>query len=110
MLRDLDVLILDALRPVAPPFDPFAVTERFAALMREYRVSIVEGDRYAGAWVSTAFEKARVRYMPSDKTKSQIYLAAEPLFSRRQVQCRDRGHPLGGGAPVDPDVTGVPAA
>ena len=38
---------------------------------------------------STAFSQNGVRYVPADKTKSEIYLSAEPLFSRGQVELLD---------------------
>lgn len=46
--KDNDVVILDALREVKPPFSPEAVVIELAALLKSYRVTRVSGDRYAG--------------------------------------------------------------
>ncbi|UCG11478.1 MAG: terminase family protein [Deltaproteobacteria bacterium] len=87
--KDGEKMILDCIRAVPPPFDPFVVTEDFVKVLREYRCNSVEGDKYAGDWPSTAFGQHGIRYVPSTKTKSEIYLAAEPLFSRGQVELLD---------------------
>ena len=87
--RDNGVIILDCIRSVNPPFDPFTATEDFAKTLKEYRISTVQGDKYTGEWCSTAFANNGIRYMASDKNKSEIYLSAEPLFSRRQIELLD---------------------
>ena len=38
---------------------------------------------------STAFGNKGIRYIPADRTKSELYLACEPLFSRGQVELLD---------------------
>ena len=43
-------LILDVIRAVRPPFDPSAVVEEYAALLKTYGCYQVIGDRYAGQW------------------------------------------------------------
>lgn len=82
-------LILDCLRYVDPPFDPFQVTADFAQVIKEYHVETVVGDRWSGGWVQEAYKKEGIRYIVSDMTKSLIYLAAEPHFSRKQVELLD---------------------
>jgi hypothetical protein len=74
---------------VAPPFDPQAVTEQFAALLRDYRVTSVAGDNYSAAWVQDAWSKCGSRYTCSELPKSQIYLECLPLFTRGLVSLPD---------------------
>ena len=42
-----DVVVLDAVREVRPPFSPEAVVADFATLLKTYRIHQVTGDRYA---------------------------------------------------------------
>jgi hypothetical protein len=87
--NDNGTTILDCIREARPPFDPFVVTEDFAEVLKEYLCFSVTGDKYTGEWCSTAFANNGIRYLASDKTKSEIYLSAEPLFSRGQVELLD---------------------
>ena len=58
-------VILDVMREVKPPFNPEAVTLEFADLMRRYRISQVNGDRYGGQWVADSFRRAGIYYAPA---------------------------------------------
>lgn len=53
--------------------NPAAICGDFAALLKTYGVTKVKGDRYAGQWVSTEFERHGVRYEHSEKDRSAIY-------------------------------------
>jgi len=86
---DNGTLVQDVLRAAIPPFDPYRVVTEYAGLLRQYNISTVHGDRYAGAWVSEAFAARGVRYIPSPLTKSEIYLSFEPLLARGQVELLD---------------------
>jgi hypothetical protein len=65
--------VLDALRERRPPFSPDEVVEEFAALLKTYRISAVTGDRYAGEWPRERFQRHGITYIPSTRTKSDIY-------------------------------------
>jgi hypothetical protein len=39
--------VLDVIREVPPPFSPEGVVVKFAALLRDYRIHSVIGDKYA---------------------------------------------------------------
>ena len=41
-------IVIDVIREVRPPFDPVAVVDNFAALLKTYRISKVLGDHYGG--------------------------------------------------------------
>jgi hypothetical protein len=87
--REKDLLVQDVLKATRPPFDPYEVVTDYAKALKEYHISNVVGDRYAGAWVSEAFQKHGIRYITSPLTKSEIYLAFEPLLARGQVELLD---------------------
>ena len=77
--------ILDLVRERKPPFSPEAVVDEYAKILRDYRVSTVRGDRYAGEWVAEQFRKHGVNYEPSEKSKSDIYCEMLPLINSRAV-------------------------
>ena len=87
--REKEILIHDVLKAANPPFDPYEVVSDYAKALKEYGCSSVTGDKYAGTWVSEAFQKHGIRYIPSLLTKSEIYLAFEPLLARGQVELLD---------------------
>lgn len=81
--------MLDLVREMRPPFSPESVVEDFSQTLAAYRVGRVHGDRYAGEWPREQFKKRGVDYLPSDKVKSDIYLAALPLLNSGKVQLLD---------------------
>jgi hypothetical protein len=84
-----DRVVLDCLRERVPPFDPQSVVQEFTAILRRYGLSEVAGDRYAGGWVSSAFEKLGIRYVASERDRSAIYCECLPLFSSRRLELLD---------------------
>jgi hypothetical protein len=87
--REGSRLVQDLLRAVRPPFDPYTVVSNYSKILKEYRISSVTGDKYAGAWVSEAFLKHGIRYIPSPMNKSELYLSFEPLLARGEVELLD---------------------
>ena len=77
--------VVDALRGAKPPFDPQEATGEFADLAKQYRITGVVGDNYAGEWVAAAWEKTGISYAKCDLVKSKLYLECLPLFSRNVV-------------------------
>jgi hypothetical protein len=61
------------------------VAQEYAALARDYGVSKIVGDNFAGEWVSASFADAGMRYERSPLTKSALYLEALPVFNRGAV-------------------------
>jgi len=49
----------------------------------------VTGDRYGSQWVVDAFRRVGVQYTASELTKSEIYVAAQPLFAQRRIELLD---------------------
>lgn len=72
-----------------PPFDPRTAVERFVAILREYRVGSVTGDRYAGETFRRDFERAGIDYDISDGSKSDLYEAFEPHLNSHHVVLLD---------------------
>jgi hypothetical protein len=58
----------------------------FAGLVKGYGLREVTCDRYGGEWPVEAYCKQRVNYVLADKTASEVYLSALPLFSNRQIE------------------------
>jgi hypothetical protein len=73
--------VLDLLFERKAPFNPSEVTAEIAALLKSYRCSSVTGDKYAAQWVVEAFAKTGIKYVQSDRDRSEIYLDCLPLFT-----------------------------
>ena len=84
-----DRAILDCVREVRPPFSPEATVREFADDFKRYRLTQATSDRYAGSWPTEAFRKVGVTVKPSDRTRSEIYLAALPMVMSHQVELLD---------------------
>jgi hypothetical protein len=83
------VAVLDCLRERTAPFSPDDVVREFVETLRAYNVSEVVGDRYASAWCSQAFERAGVRYKPSEKPKSELYREVLAPINSKRVELLD---------------------
>ncbi len=75
----------DVIRATRPPFDPRSVVEEYAQLIRQFGLSDVTGDRYGAEWVAAAFAERSINYKPAEKSKSDLYLEALPLFTRGAI-------------------------
>jgi hypothetical protein len=87
--RDGDRIVLDLLRWWAPPFSPSAVIGEIAALMAQYGITSISGDRYAPGFVAEQFRQHHVLYVPSPLDRSQIYLEALSLVNSGQCLLLD---------------------
>jgi hypothetical protein len=92
--REDERFIADVVRAVPAPFDPSTVVREFAALAKDYRVTRLRGDNYSAEWVSSAFKDAGLRYEPSDRPKSALYLESLPLWTRSQINIPDHSRLL----------------
>jgi Terminase large subunit, T4likevirus-type, N-terminal len=82
-------VILDRLVAVAPPFDPEATVVRFCEVLSSFGLSRVTGDAYGGDWIVSSFARHGVSYQSSERTASEIYVEAGPLFSQGLVELLD---------------------
>jgi hypothetical protein len=88
--RENDIIVIDALRDVRPPFSPEGVVREFAKLLKSYRITTVRGDRYAGEWCREVFRKRGIEYRPADKNKSEFYVDLLPAVNSRRLALLDK--------------------
>ena len=72
-----------------PPFDPRAAVERFASILKEWGLSTVQGDKFAGETFLKDFERHHIDYRVSKQSKSDMYEALEPVLNAREVLLPD---------------------
>jgi len=82
-------IVLDRIEDRRPPLAPQDVAGEYAGIMKAYGCFECTGDKYAGEWVTKAFEAAGVDYRNSALNKSEIYLEFEPLLAQGQVDLLD---------------------
>lgn len=87
--REGDVIVLDALLEVRPPFNTDAATAQVADLFKRYGITTVRGDRYGGSWPAQALAKHGIHYDPCPLATSDLYLECTPLFSSGRVRLLD---------------------
>lgn len=83
------MVVIDCLRSWPPPFSPEAVVSECAALLKQYRLHRVTGDRYAGEWPREAFGRQGVLYEECQQAKSDLYLTFIPALTSKQVELPD---------------------
>ena len=83
------VTVLDCVREIKAPFSPAAAVAELAPVLASYHCLFPESDRYAGQWPTEAFAKHQITVRPSEKTKSDLYLAALPALNSRTVELLD---------------------
>ena len=82
-------VVVDCLRWFTPPFSPEVTTREFSETLKSYHISTVFGDRYAGSWPAEQFSKFGIKYEPSSKTKSELYVDLLPLVNSARIQLLD---------------------
>lgn len=65
---------------------PAEITAGYAALIKTYNIRKVTGDKYAGSWPGDEFEKHGIKYSPSEKPKSGLYLDLLPALNSGRVE------------------------
>jgi hypothetical protein len=83
--KESERIIIDAIRDVRPPFSPEATINDFAILLKQYRVNTVTGDKYAGEFPRELFRRRGIKYIPSDKPKSDLYRDLLPGLNSGRV-------------------------
>ena len=72
-----------------PPFNPRSAVARFATALKDYRLSSVIGDQYAGQTFKADFESHGIAYRSAGRTKSEFYEALEPALNAGEVELPD---------------------
>lgn len=86
------MIVVDALRERRAPFVPNEVAAEFSALLKAYGVTEVCGDRFGGEWPREALKQHGVRYVPSERTKSELYGNLLPILNGRGVELPNDAH------------------
>jgi hypothetical protein len=81
--------VIDALREVRAPFSPEDAVAEFARLLKNYRVTKIVGDHYAGEWPIERFAKFGIRFEPSAKAKSYLYVDLVALINSKRIHLLD---------------------
>lgn len=81
--------ILDLIREVKPPFSPDEVCWDFSEDLKRYKISKVQGDKYAGIWPVERFQEHGIEYEQSAMAKSDIYKELLPLINSGEVELLD---------------------
>ena len=83
-------IVLDFVREKRKaPFSPASVVEEFAGVLKQYRLSTVTGDRYAGESAAGGFQGFGVAYQVSPLNRSELYLSTLPLLNSGRVRLLD---------------------
>ncbi|MBE0471448.1 MAG: hypothetical protein IBX55_18305 [Methyloprofundus sp.] len=92
--REGDIVILDAVRSIKPPFSPDSVVKEYAELLKQYRIDTVIGDRYAGEFPRELFRKSAITYEVADRPRSDLYRDTLPLINSGRVELLDNAEIL----------------
>jgi hypothetical protein len=86
---DRTISVIDCVYEAVPPFDPEYVTRQAAATLKEWKITEVYGDAYAGAWPVTAMSRNGIRYITAPLSASELYLHTLPLWTSGRVRMLD---------------------
>ena len=84
-----DLVILDVVREVKPPFSPELTAQEFAALFKTYGITNIEADRWGSEFVVEAFARYGVYCEQSAKPKSEIYRESLPIITSGRARLLD---------------------
>ena len=87
--RDRDTIVLDVVRAIKPPFSPEQVINDYCELLKDYNITNVVGDRYAGEFPRELFYKRGINYDLSKKNKSELYRDLLPVLNSGFVELLD---------------------
>lgn len=82
-------IVLDLIREAKPPFRPQEVVKDFSEVLKNYGISLIKSDRYAGEWVSSSFRDQGIMVENSELSASAIYLNFLPLISNGSIELLD---------------------
>ena len=73
-------VVLDALRERRPRFVPAAVVAEYAALLKSYGISKLQGDRWGGGFHADEWRRQGITYEACERNTTENYLASLPLL------------------------------
>ena len=68
---------------------PHSIVSQYAAVLMQYGLREVVGDKYASGWVKDAFREFGISYRYAAMNRSEIYLEVGPLFATGLVKIPD---------------------
>ena len=80
---------LDLVRERKPRFVPSDVIAEFAAILRLYKITDVQGDGFAGGFHADEWAIHNIKFVPCERTTSENYLAALPILLSGRVRLID---------------------
>jgi hypothetical protein len=83
------MVVVDLLKRYRPPFNPHEIVRLMAEQLKRYAVRRVTGDNYAAEFVARAFESSGIRYVRSEKPKSQLYIELLPRLCSGEIELLD---------------------
>jgi hypothetical protein len=75
------VVTLDLLRERKPRFVAAEVVKEFAADLKRYKINEIHSDGFSGGFHSDAWVSHGIKFVPSERTTSENYLALLPLLT-----------------------------
>jgi len=84
-----DKIVLDLIRATRSPFDPSEVVKDYSQVLKAYGLSNALGDNYGGEWPKAEFAKHGITYELCEKARSELYLAAIPVFTSKRLELLD---------------------
>jgi hypothetical protein len=72
-----------------PPFSPDDATAQCAEILKQYGLTQVTGDHYAGDWPMDRFRAHGIRYELAESSKSEFFAAFLPLLNGQRVELLD---------------------
>jgi hypothetical protein len=82
-------VMLDAVRERKPRFVPAAVIAEFAQLLKLYNITEIQSDRFAGGFHADEWRNHDIKFVPSERTTSENYLASLPLLLAGRARLLD---------------------
>jgi hypothetical protein len=71
------------------PFNPRSAVRKFVAVLKEYGLSQVTGDNYAGETFKRDFEGEGITYLTCPLPKTDLYEAFEPALNAAEIELPD---------------------
>jgi hypothetical protein len=84
-------IILDRIESQAgkPPFNPRKAVSKFAGIIKEYGLSLVHGDNYAGETFKADFAACDIGYRSCPLSASDLYEEFEPKLNAGEIELLD---------------------
>lgn len=82
--REGERLVVDVVRGMRGV--PAAITAEYAELLKQYRISKISGDRYAGSWPADEFKKHHIDYEPAEKVRADLYRDLLPVLNSGGIE------------------------